>query len=184
MKVVGVDLAGSQRNDTGFCVLTVDESDKKEVSVRLLKTDEEIIQHILEAQPQVIAIDSPLTYKGSIRRCDELLAGYGVLSPTLPGMEILAKRGTNLAEKLRQTAEVIEISVKTSAKILGVAADKNDLRYQKNLMNLNIGGDITTRFLTKDELDAIVAASTAFLYTTGSTEKVGDENGTIITPKV
>lgn len=183
MKVVGIDLAGNPKNDTGFCSMEV-KDDKKYVSTRILHSDSGIINKLKEIQPELIAIDAPLTYIGVNRKCDDDLHKYGALPVTLRGMEILAKRGTELADELkRMNFKFIEVFSTATAKILGFH-NKKETVMQKNLIKSGIEGDVGRRFLTKDELDAIFAAMTACLYLNGSTEAVGDDKGNIIIPKV
>ncbi|ODS37506.1 MAG: hypothetical protein A7315_04000 [Candidatus Altiarchaeales archaeon WOR_SM1_79] len=183
MKVVGIDLAGNPKNDTGFCSMEV-KDDKKHVSTQILHSDSEIIDKLKEIKPELIAIDAPLTYKGVNRKCDNDLQKYGALPVTLRGMEVLAKRGTKLADELkRMNFKFIEVFSTATAKILGFH-DKKETVMQKNLIKSGIEGDVGRRFLTKDELDAIFAAMTAYLYVSNSTETIGDDNESIIIPKV
>ncbi len=183
MKVVGIDLAGNPKNDTGFCSMEIIDN-KKYVSTRILHSDSEIIDKLKKIKPELIAIDAPLIYNGVNRKCDDDLHRYGALPVTLRGMEILAKRGTKLASELkRMNFRFIEVFSTATAKILGFY-DKKEGIMQKNLIKSEIEGDTGKRFLTKDELDAIFAAMTAFLYLSGSVEKVGDDSGNIIIPKV
>ncbi|RLI88564.1 MAG: DUF429 domain-containing protein [Candidatus Altiarchaeales archaeon] len=183
MKVVGIDLAGNPKNDTGFCSMEV-KGDKKYVSTRILHSDSEIIDKLKEIKPELVAIDAPLTYTGVNRKCDDNLHKYGALPVTLRGMETLARRGTRLADELkRMNFRFIEIFSTATAKILGFY-DKRETIMQRNLIKSGIEGDIEKRFLTRDELDAIFAAITACLYLNGSTEAVGDDNESIIIPKV
>ena len=56
MSIVGLDLAGVETRPTGFCILT----DMKAETCDLF-TDKEIIQKTVDAHPQVIAIDAPLS---------------------------------------------------------------------------------------------------------------------------
>lgn len=183
VKVVGIDLAGNPKNDTGFCCMEI-KDDKKYVSTRILHSDSEIIDKLMEIKPELIAIDAPLTYTGVNRKCDEDLHKYGALPVTLKGMETLARRGTRLAAKLkRMNFRFIEIFSTATAKILGFY-DKKEIVMQRNLIKSGIGGDIEKRFLTRDELDAIFAAITACLYLNGSTEAVGDDNESIIIPRI
>ena len=183
MKIVGIDLAGNPRNDTGFCVLTANET-LKEVETKILHSDDEVIENLSQIKPELIAIDAPLTYSGENRKCDDLLKDYGALPVTLRGMEMLAIRGTELAKKLRNNNfKVIEIFATGSAKILGFY-NASEKEMQKQLMNAKIRGDVEKRFLNKDELDAIFAAITGYLYIKNSTTAIGDETGTIIVPKV
>ncbi|MEA3254597.1 MAG: DUF429 domain-containing protein [Candidatus Altiarchaeota archaeon] len=183
MKLVGIDLAGNPRNHTGFCILNTGDN-KKIVTTSILHSDSEIMEEIEGVNPDLIAVDAPLTFSGVNRRCDDELHRYGALPVTLRGMEVLAKRGTELAEKLRKkNFRVIEVYATCSGKILGFY-DKNERSMHKNLMNSGLEGSIHKRIPTKDEIDAIFSALTAYLHLNGSTEEVGDENGKIIIPKV
>jgi len=184
MKVVGIDLAGNPKNDTGFCILE-DIENSKHIKTKILHSDDEIIKSIEETKPDLIAIDAPLTYSNENRKCDEILREYGALPVTLRGMEVLAIRGSELAKKLRSKGfrDIIEIFSTASAKILGLW-DKTEKGMQKNLLNANIRGDIEKKLLSKDELDAVFAAITGYLYLKNSTKSVGDEKGKIIIPKV
>jgi len=183
VKVVGIDLAGNPKNDTGFCVLRVD-GDVKSVSTSILKSDSEILDLLKEIRPDIIAIDAPLTFDEKNRLCDEELRVYGALPVTLRGMEVLARRGSSLAEEIKKlNLNLIEIFATASAKILGFY-DSNEKKMQKKLMDANISGDVDRRFLTKDELDAIFAAITGYLQLNGSTEEVGNSEGKIVIPKV
>jgi len=183
VKFVGVDLAGNPKNETGFCVLDTVNSIKR-VSTTLLHSDDEIIDKIMEISPVVTAIDAPLTFNGVERRCDRELRRYGALPVTLRGMEILAIRGSELARKLmRLNMNVIEVFSTATAKILGLYAS-SEREMQKNLIDAGISGDVDKRFLTRDELDAIFAAITAYLYINKSTTSVGDDKGRIIIPRV
>ncbi len=182
MKIVGIDLAGNPGNDTGFCILTVD--DEKSVSTSILKSDSEILERLKKVQPEIVAIDAPLIFDGRNRLCDEELGEYGALPVTLRGMEVLAKRGTSLADKIRKSnLNIIEIFATASAKILGFY-DPDCRNMQKRLMEAKISGDIDRRFLTKDELDAVFAAITGYLYLNGSTLEVGNDDGRIVIPRV
>lgn len=149
MKLIGIDLAGNPKNDTGFCVLEI-EDDKKIVTTSIIHSDSEIMEKIREVNPDLIAIDAPLTFSGVNRKCDDELHSYGALPVTLRGMEILAKRGTELAGKLKkENFKVIEVFATGSGKILGFY-DQNENAMQKNLMNSDLEGNIQKRILTKD----------------------------------
>jgi uncharacterized protein len=183
MRFIGIDLAGSPKNDTGFCVLEVTGEDKV-LAVTLLHSDSEILEKIRSASPDLIAIDAPLTYARVNRECDAILSSYGALPVTLRGMEVLAKRGTLIASELKKTGrKYIEVYAKATAKILGLY-DAQESSVQRMLLAIGLCGDLERRILSRDEIDAIFAALTAYLYTTGSTEEAGDEKGKIIIPKV
>ena len=181
MKIVGIDLAGNPKNETGFCVLEANHD--KFVSTEILYSDSEIINKLKEVNPEIIAIDAPLTFSGNNRRCDDLLREYGSLPVTLRGMVILANRGSELAKNLSKKFKLIEVFSTATAKILGMY-EKDDNVVQKNLLNSGIKGDIEKKFLVRDELDAIFAALTGYLYLNKETESIGDENGIIVIPRV
>jgi len=82
MKLIGIDLAGNPKNDTGFCVLEIKDN-KKIVTTSLLNSDSEIMEKIKEVNPNLIAIDAPLTFSGVNRKCDDELHNYGALPVTL-----------------------------------------------------------------------------------------------------
>jgi predicted nuclease with RNAse H fold len=183
MKYVGIDLAGNPKNDTGFCILEIT-GQGRTISASVLHSDSEIMERVGKNSPDLIAIDAPLTYAGVNRKCDEDLRSYGALPATLPGMEVLAKRGTNLAKELNgKGLKSIEVYATASAKILGFY-DKDERITQKKLMDSNLEGDIQKRILSKDELDSVFCAFTAYLHASGQTEQVGDDEGKITIPKV
>jgi predicted nuclease with RNAse H fold len=183
VKVVGIDLAGNPKNDTGFCIMQIT-GDKKTVSTSILHSDAEIIEKLKKVAPDLTAIDAPLTFDGQARRCDDLLRDYGALPVTLRGMETLAKRGVKLAELMRESdIKFVETHAVSTAKILGLHA-KNETVMQKNLINSGMEGSIMERMLCKDEVDAIFAAIAACLHLENKTTAVGDARGTIMIPKV
>jgi len=186
MKVsLGVDLSGSPKNDTGLCVLEVEEG-KKSVDISLVKTDVEILQKIEACSPDIIAIDAPLTPAANsyMRAADEEMKKYGALPHNLRGMTYLVERGNKLAQLLTALGKPhIEVFNAATAKILGFY-DKDRERMQKNLLQLGIEGNIKKKMLNKDELDAISAALTGYLYLMKKTKEVGDKEGKIVVPKV
>lgn len=183
MKIVGIDLAGNPKNETGFCILEVN-GENKIVKTSILHSNLEITEKLNEISPEIIAIDAPLVFSGVNRPCDEKLREYGALPVTLRGMEVLARRGSEFAKELkRMNFRFIEVFATASAKILGFY-DSKDREMQKKLMNSGLLGDLQKRFLTKDELDAVFAAITGYLYLNNSTESIGDENGMIVIPRV
>jgi len=178
MKIIGIDLAGFEKNDTGFCVF-----ENKTVRVKILKTDSEILSEIEIEKPDLICIDGPTTLPvQNQRRCDLELKQYGALPPLLGGMRYLTMRANRLREKL-QNYKVIEVLNIATAKILGFW-DQDPAKRQKALLAMDIKGDIEQREMTKDEIDSITAAITGYLYLEGKTQEIGDEEGVIIVPKI
>jgi len=178
MKIIGIDLAGFEKNDTGFCVF-----EDKIVRVKILKTDSEILSEIEKEKPDLICIDGPTTLPvQNQRKCDLELKQYGALPPLLGGMRYLTMRANRLREKL-QGYKVIEVLNIATAKILGFW-DQDPAKRQKALLAMDIKGDIEQREMTKDEIDSITAAITGYLYLEGKTQEIGDEEGVIIVPKI
>ncbi|MBN2250867.1 MAG: DUF429 domain-containing protein [Candidatus Altiarchaeota archaeon] len=183
MKFIGLDLAGNPKNDTGFCILEI-KDDKRIVTTSILHSDQEILDRIKANDPEMIAIDAPLTYCGMNRKCDEDLREYGALPVTLKGMEVLARRGTDMTRAIgRMNYKAIEVYATASAKILGFY-EKDEALMQKKLMGTDLEGALHKRMLKRDELDAVFCALTAYLACKGAVEEVGDEAGKITIPLI
>ena len=182
MRIVGLDLSGSDKNDTGLCVLQVDGKLKK-AETSLLKHDDDILLQLELLKPDLVAIDAPLTKakNGYMRLCEEELQQYGMLPQNLRGMTYLVERGTLLRTSIR--ADMIEVYTRASAKILGLDS-KNNFEVQKAILDMGIKGDLSERLLKKDEIDAIVAAITGYLHVSKKTEEIGDDEGIVIIPKI
>lgn len=157
MKIIGIDLAGKDKNPTGFCVMTDAKTD-----VRLLKTNEEIIRAVEEVEPDVVAIDAPFSFpkEGHYRDSDEKLQqeGFKPLSPVFPGMRPLVERAIKIVPELRKNYRVIEVFTGASEKILGLEEKKSD------------------------EYDALLCALTGKYYYQGKFRTVGKEE--IIVPSL
>lgn len=172
--VIGLDLAGNPKNPTGFCVLH-----NSIGKVKILKTDEEILERIFETNPEVVAIDSPLSLEDRI--CDRLLKKYGVMPVKLKSIYNLGTRAIHLVEKIltKIDTKIIEVFPTGTAKILGVYS-----KNYKEKQNL-IKDKLSIRFkedLTKDELDSVLCALTGLLYMSNLTQDLGDEKGKITIP--
>ena len=57
MKIIGIDLAGSEKRKTGICVL----NEKLEANCFCVFKDKEILDLIEKERPDLIAIDAPLS---------------------------------------------------------------------------------------------------------------------------
>lgn len=171
MKIIGIDLAASEENATGICVM-----DSSKALMQVLRTDREILDLIKNENPDLVAIDAPL-FRGEIkiRNADRILKKYGAMPPTIPGMKKLSERGTRLAVNIELTdIRVIEVFPTASAKILGVY----EMNFRKTARNLGIDME------NKHELDAYLAALTGRLFLEGKTITIGDREGYVVVPKV
>jgi predicted nuclease with RNAse H fold len=179
MRVVGLDLAGLPGNNTGVC--TLEDGDERMVSASVVRSDEEIIEHILSCAPELVSVDAPLNYTGVERECDIFLRKFGQIPPSVRGMRVLADRGRILASRIAGSRiKCVEVCVRASANILGLSS-KDDFTVQKRLLGLGLCGDISDRILSRDELDSIVAAVTGLLHLKGDTELLG---GQVVLPVV
>ena len=194
MKVVGIDLTGTERRASGFCVL---ETKTMKVQTSLLHTDEEIVKKIQEIKPRVVAIDAPLTLpKGRksieersnshFRNCDKELLRRGIkfFPITLGPMRKLTKRGMKLKEILEKKGfKVIEVYPGGAQDLLGIPRKQKGLEKLKSgLEKLGIKG--LSHEMNDDELDAVTCAYIAKLFLDGDYEAFGKEDGIIIMPKV
>lgn len=180
--VVGIDLAGTPDNPTGWAAWR-----DKNITVCQLHTDEEIITHSTECEPEVIAVDAPLSLplEGAMRKADKAMhkQGYPVFPPMFQGMKKLTLRAMELTQKLLDRGfRVIEVHPTSTRKALSIPT-KDWRKIQNIFKRLGLEGDLETRVLTPHELDAVTAAFTGYLYTRGKVELVGDsKEGFIIVP--
>lgn len=165
MRVVGLDLAGLAKNETGFCLLIAPgkEIPLGRTETKILHTDMEILDEIERTKPDCIAIDAPLWLpkSGTWRPGEQelLKRGFNPLSPVLPSMKVLALRASLLVRVLRERGyNIIEVFSKASEKIFGLSKEP-----KRN----------------KDEYDALICALTAKAYLNGKYEDIGG----IILPK-
>jgi predicted nuclease with RNAse H fold len=189
--VVGLDLAGVESRPTGFCVLR-----GLRAETLLTYGDEEIIRRTGEAEPQLVAIDAPLslpTGRRSIeertdvhlRECDkELLKRRIRFFPvTLGPMRKLTARGIKLKEILQnKNLNVIEVFPGGAQDVLGIPRKQRGLNKLKNgLEKLGIKGLVTG--LSDHELDAVTCAYVGNLFLQGKACIYGTTDQAIVMPK-
>ncbi|MEM7826685.1 MAG: DUF429 domain-containing protein [Candidatus Aenigmatarchaeota archaeon] len=164
MRVVGIDLAGKEKNPTGFCLLIVSNQEES-TETMLLYTDDEIIRESQKAAPDLICIDAPLSFPehGYFRDSDIELKrrGFKPLSPLFPSMALLTKRGIKLKIRLEKMGyKIIEVFPMATEKILGLEKEKK---------------------ANKDKYDSLLCALTGKYYLKNSYELIGNE---IVLPRV
>jgi len=161
--VIGIDLAGSEENRSGFAIIK-EEFGEKDTKSRTIFSDEEILQEIGRLRPKIVAIDAPITKVKKDRVADKEMKKYGRLSLAIPGMQILAQRADKLAAKIKkQNIVVLEVNSEATAQIMGL--EKNALSKSTH------------------QADAILAAMTGFLHLEEKTKDVGDKDGFVIIPR-
>ena len=191
-KVVGIDLAGSPKRNTGICTL------KKEdiTSCTIVHTDQEIINYVEKDNPVLIAIDAPLNLppgRKSIedkngehfRPCDRELLRRGIrfFPITLGPMRLLTERGIRLKRFLnRRGYAVIEVYPGAAQDIWHTGRKQDGLsKLRKGLQKLGVKG--LNKKMNGDELDAVTAALTGQLFLLGRAEVLGNfKRGAIIIP--
>jgi predicted nuclease with RNAse H fold len=193
MIVVGLDLAANHKKQSGFCIL----NENLEVKTFLLFTDNEILEHVKRYDPELIAIDAPLSLplgrtsleeKSNIhlRLCDRELLELGIkfFPITLGPMRKLTERGIKLKLMLENLGyKVIEVFPGATQDILGLVRKNQGVnKLREGLISLGIKG--IKNEMNDDELDAITCALTGLLYLRGECIELGDKKeGILIIPK-
>jgi len=190
--VVGVDLAGSPKRNTGICTLKKDNI----TSCAIVHTDQEIFNYVQKENPALISIDAPLNLppgRKSIedktgehfRPCDrELLRRRIRFFPiTLGPMRLLTKRGIHLKRVLtRRGYAVIEVYPGAAQDIWHTGRKQDGLsKLRKGLEKLGVKG--LHKKMSGDELDAVTAALVGQLFLRGKAEVLGNfRRGAIVIP--
>lgn len=190
-RIVGIDLAGSENRDTGYCLLEC--SDKRLGfninKIKVLHTDNEILSEIKKDNPQLVAVDAPLSLPfgrkdinsrddNHFRQCDLMLRKKKIrfFPITLGPMRKLTARGIKLKEMIkRMKIKVIEVFPGASYDILKIPRKDRD----KIKSFFNLSGEFT-----QDELDAVMCAYTGYLYTKGKAEELKGIDGCIVIAKL
>ncbi|MBM4341619.1 MAG: DUF429 domain-containing protein [Deltaproteobacteria bacterium] len=191
-KVVGIDLAGSPKRNTGICTLEEDAV----TLCTIVHTDREIIDYIEEVNPTLIAVDAPLHLppgRKSIedrngehfRPCDRELLKRGIrfFPITLGPMRLLTKRGIRLKRILaRRGYRMVEVYPGAAQDIWNTGRKQDGLPgLLKGLRKLGVKG--LDKRMNGDELDAVTAAIVGQLFLNGKTEVLGNfRSGAIVIP--
>lgn len=178
-RVIGIDLAGSERRPSGVAFIG------DVVKVFIKYSDNEIVESVLKFDPSVIAIDAPLTMPdvGIIREVDREMfrAGYKVLPALMGGMRMLTMRGMRLTERFRGLGyEVIEVHPTSSAKALNIRKAPEDVsKLIEKVWSLRVELSGADRHM----IDALLAAITALCYVNGEFEIIASRDGQIVLPR-
>lgn len=184
MKSLGIDLTGSEKRASGLAVLN-ESLIGYEAYTKRVKSDADIENEAVLAEPDVVSIDSPLSLPEDstkiYRDCELTLKrrGIGVYWCLLPSMKSLTMRGIRLAKRLRYKGlNVIESYPGAAQDILGIPRkNKGVTALAEALARYGVAGNLD---VSHDELDAITAAIVGHLYLRGEYEALG----CLIIPKV
>lgn len=189
--VVGVDLAGSPRRPTGMCVLR-----GTKAQTHIAFTDEEILNAIDQARPDIVPIDAPLSLPRGrttiddrsgehFRECNHELRRRGIrfFPVTLGPMRMLTERGLALRAKIEKMGyRAVECYPGGAQDVWGIPRQHRDLHgLRRGLEKLGVRG--LTEAMTGDELDAVTAALVGRWFLLGKGEMLGGEAG-ILMPMV
>ncbi len=195
MRVVGLDLAGSPKRTTGFCVL----DETLYARTAALHTNQEIISKTVSARPGVVSIDAPLSlpkgrkslsHRGPphFRACDLELRRMKIkfFPITLGPMRKLTSRGMKMRKLFEMKGlKVIESYPGSIQDILGMPRKQAGLeKLRKALVEYGVNGDVQKSQITHDELDAITSALVGKMFLENNYMAIGDpEEGLMILPK-
>ncbi|MBU0471943.1 MAG: DUF429 domain-containing protein [Nanoarchaeota archaeon] len=184
MKIIGLDLAGTEGNTTGFCLMGEEITEVSE-----LMTNEEIVSKVEEIKPDVVAIDAPLSFptNGNWRQAEYDMNSRKIkfFPPKgLLAMEKLTVRGIALKDHFQKKGFlVIEVYPGAFYDILNMPRKGNYLELKRLLKIYNL--NLEKREYSQHELDAVASAFTARLFLEAKVEFLGSEDeGQIVVPKV
>jgi uncharacterized protein len=194
-RAAGVDLAGSPRRRTGYCLL----GPGLQTRTALLGDDDEIVRTIVGDAPVIVAVDAPLALPRGrrsleipgpphLRACDRELTALGIrfFPVTLGPMRLLTARGMALARRLRALGlPVIEAYPGGAQDLLGwPRKGSGEGRLRRALLRFGFTGDVAERALTHDELDAIACAYTGREHVAGRSLVLGTpEEAELVLPR-
>jgi predicted nuclease with RNAse H fold/dephospho-CoA kinase len=195
LRVVGIDLTGSEARATGWCLL-----DGHVAETKMLSTNDEILSATIEAKPNIVSIDSPLCLPngrltvddddpgreefGIMRQSERELKrrGVNVYPCLLPSMQKLTARGIQLAAALRSAGiPVIESYPGAAQDIMRIPRKGAGVEWlEMGLREFGIEGDFDCTKVTHDELDAITSALVGTFHLVGKSEALSGENETAL----
>ncbi|MGH6662493.1 MAG: ribonuclease H-like domain-containing protein, partial [Rhodospirillales bacterium] len=191
LRIVGIDITGSESRPTGWCFLEGNRAYTKRVH-----TDAEIYSETINVEPDIVSIDSPLSLPkgrtrvtdddpkrgeiGIVRKCEKILfkRGVGVYPCLIQSMQQLTARGIRLATHFRNIGiPVIESYPGAAQDIMDIPRKRAGLDYlAKGLADFGLEGDFATEKVSHDELDAITSAVVGLFFWSGKFEPLGDED--------
>ena len=191
LRVVGIDITGSEKRPSGWCYL-----DGKQVTTRVVRTDEELFKHTVSTRPHLVSIDSPLSLPpgrkldrqghvepvegGEIMRyCERLLKkrGVNVYPALIQSMTQLTARGIRLASMFRKEGiPTIESYPGAAQDIMNIPRKRAGLDFLRaGLAEFGLAGKFLDGGASHDELDAITSAIVGAFFWSGKFERLGED---------
>jgi predicted nuclease with RNAse H fold len=189
VEFIGIDLAGSEKRNTGFCILK-----NSSAKTFLLHTNKEILEKVKESNAKIVAIDAPLFLplgrksleeKSNVhlRECDKQLLKMHIrfFPITLGPMRMLTKRGIFLRKSIEKLGKkVLETYPGAIYDLLKIKRSEKEIKNAFKKLGIKFKNKIT-----RDELDSIACAYLAKLYSKKQYIKIGKkEEGFMYLPKV
>ena len=186
--VLGVDLAGSPRRATGLCALR-----GHQARTAIALGDEEILDAIRVARPDIVPIDAPLTLPPGrrtihdrsgehLRPCDRELQKLGIrfFPITLGPMRMLTERGLHIKSEIEKLGyRPVETYPGAGQDIWGLPRQHKSMDgLRRGLRRLGVKG--IRKAMTPHELDAVTAALVGRWLLIGKGEWLGGEDGILI----
>lgn len=174
----GIDLSANPRRPSGLSVVEYSEvnGSLNLVYVGVVNENNEIVDLIKRHRVNGVGIDAPLSMPSEgryYRKVDlrMIKAGFRVLPPAWRNMRSLTTRGVILADSLRSMGYVvIETHPRSCLKSSGCSSIEELFKAL---------GLVVSRFLTRDEIDSIIASIACLYYLLGSDTRIVDEDGSI-----
>src|SRR5262245_46012480 len=186
--ILGLDLAGSPRRPTGFCVLR-----GRRVTVGHLFGDQDIFATVETAMPQLIAIDAPLALPAGrcclrdtcacagtthFRVSDHQLRRLGIrfFPMTLGPMRQLTERGMSLKAALEDRGfAVIETYPGAAQDIWGIPRQRDVVGLRRGLSRVRLQGPQRSE-ASPHVRDAVTCALVGQLYLSGLAWSIGSQD--------
>lgn len=190
MIAVGLDLAGVDTRPTGFCTL----KDMK-AETFLVYRNEEIVRWVGEIEPEIIAVDAPLSLPQGrtsiedrtsvhLRECDRELLKRGIkfFPVTLGPMRKLTNRGMQLKKTLEnEHFKVIEVYPGGAQDVLEIPRKQEGLESLRRGLE-KLGIERLRDGLSDHEFDAVTCAYVGRLFLEGKAAVYGTPEQAIIMP--
>jgi uncharacterized protein YprB with RNaseH-like and TPR domain/predicted nuclease with RNAse H fold/dephospho-CoA kinase len=187
LRVVGIDLTGSEARPSGWCLL-----DGKNVITAQVHADSDLIARTIAAKPHLVSIDSPLSLPkgrisvddenhdaGIMRHCERLLKrrGVNVYPALIPSMKRLTARGIAMADAFRKAGiPVIESYPGAAQDIMNIPRKRAGIEFlEMGLAEFGVAGPFLKAPVSHDELDAITSAIVGAFFWSGKYESLGEE---------
>lgn len=183
-RVVGIDLTATptRRSATAFVF-------RDRASVEGLGGDDEIVRRIAEFDPELVAVDAPLSWpkrRRGLRACDRTVRwlGVGVLPPVLGPMRLLTSRAVALSAELKSAGiEVVEVYPRAVQRLMGWVRrgeKPGEEALRRLLRTFRVKVEVEP---SEHAIDALTCAWVAFMMLSGRAVELGDpEEGTIVLP--